>query len=66
MAEEQKKDENMELLSIEEAAAYLRFSTTYLYKLARANEIPHMNFGRHILFRKADLYAWVGSKLQGA
>ena len=27
MAEEQKKDENMELLSIEEAAAYLRFST---------------------------------------
>ena len=65
MAEEQKKDENMELLSIEDAA-YLRFSTTYLYKLARANEIPHMNFGRHILFRKADLYAWVGSKIQGA
>ena len=53
-------------LTIEEAAAYLRFSTTYLYKLARANEIPHMNFGRHILFRKADLYAWVGSKIQGA
>ncbi len=27
--------ENMELLSVEEAAAYLKFSTTFVYRLAR-------------------------------
>ena len=60
------ENENLDLMNVEEAAAYLNFSTTYLYRLAKENAIPHMNFGRHILFRKADLYAWVGSKIQGA
>ena len=52
--------ETMELLSVEEAATYLKFSTTYLYKLCREKKIPHVNYGRHIIFRKRDLYEWIG------
>ena len=51
----------MELLSVEEAADYLKFSTTYLYKLCREKKIPHVNYGRHIIFRKIDLFDWIGS-----
>lgn len=53
--------ENMDLLSVEEAAAYLKFSTTFLYRLAREQKIPHVNYGRHIIFRKSDLYNWLGT-----
>ena len=62
MAENEK--ENMELLSVEEAAAYLKFSTNYIYILARQNKIPHVSFGRHILFRKTDLYNWLGTMVE--
>ena len=58
--------ENMELLSVEEAAAYLKFSTTYLYRLAKEKKIPHVNYGRHIIFRKKDLYDWLGAMVVGA
>lgn len=44
--------ENMELLSVEEAAAYLKFSTTFVYRLAREKRIPHVSYGRHIIFAK--------------
>ena len=58
--------DNMELLSVEEAAAYLKFSTTYLYRLAKEKKIPHVNYGRHIIFRKKDLYEWLGAMVVGA
>lgn len=57
-------ERNMELLSVEEAAAYLKFSTTYLYRLCREKKIPHVNYGRHILFRKDDLFNWLGSMIR--
>ncbi len=59
MAEPDEK--NLDLLSVEEAAAYLKFSTAFLYKLCKENKIPHVNYGRHIIFRKTDLYNWLGS-----
>ncbi len=55
------EDKNLDLLSVEEAAAYLKFSTAFLYKLCKENKIPHVNYARHILFRKSDLYNWLGS-----
>ena len=58
--------ENMDLLSVEEAAAYLKFSTTFLYSLAREKKIPHVNYGRNIIFRKADLYNWLGTMVSPA
>ena len=62
MAENEK--ENLDLLSVEEAAAYLKFSTNYVYQLARAKKIPHVNYGRHIIFRKRDLYNWLGTMVE--
>ncbi len=63
MADEINESEknDMTLMTVEEASAYLHFSRTYIYRLARANIIPHMNYGRHLLFRKVDLFEWVGS-----
>lgn len=54
-------NENMDVMNVKEAAAYLKFSTNFLYRLCKQQLIPHVNYGRHILFRKADLYAWLGS-----
>ncbi len=62
----EEKSENLDLLSAEEAAIYLGFSVDYIYRLARANRIPHVNFGRRFIFRKTDLYNWVGTMVQGA
>lgn len=62
--ENEKKE--MEILSAEEAAAYLKFSRAYLYRLAKEKKIPHINYGRHILFRKADLFSWLGSMVESA
>ena len=59
MAEPDEK--NLDLLSVEDAAAYLKFSTAFLYKLCKENKIPHVNYGRHIIFRKTDLYEWLGT-----
>ena len=53
-------EQNLEVLSVEEAAAYLKFSTAYLYRLAKEKKIPHVNYGRHIIFRKIDLFNWLG------
>ena len=68
MAEEKTKQEkkDMELMTVEEAAVYLHFSKTYLYRLARANMIPHVSYGRHVIFRKEDLYNWIGSMVTGS
>ncbi len=64
MSEQKAKEtmnESMELLSAEEAAEYLKFSTKYIYTLAKENRIPHACYGRHLIFRKVDLFNWVGS-----
>ena len=61
MAEEKNENLNLEVLNVEEAAAYLKFSTTYLYRLCKEKKITHVNYGRHIIFRKADLYEWLGT-----
>lgn len=51
----------MDVLSVDEAAAYLKFSRAYLYRLAKEKKIPHINYGRHIFFRRIDLFNWLGS-----
>ena len=60
----EKEKLEMDVLNVEEAAAYLKFSRTYLYRLAKEKKIPHINYGRHILFRKADLFSWLGSMVE--
>ena len=68
MAEEKTENEKNEmiLMTVEEASVYLHFSKAYLYRLAKADMIPHVNYGRHIIFRKEDLYEWLGSMVTGS
>lgn len=68
MADEKTVNETKEmiLMTVEVASVYLHFSKTYLYRLAKANLIPHVNYGRHIIFRKEDLYEWLGSMVTGS
>lgn len=61
---EENEKESLELLTVDEAAAYLKFSKNYLYLLARQKKIPHVNYGRHIIFRKRDLYNWLGTMVE--
>ena len=56
---------NLDLMNVKEASAYLKFSAAYLYRLAREKKIPHIYYGRHLLFRKVDLFDWLGSMVDG-
>ena len=52
MADEKSEiEKEMVLMTVEEAACYLHFSKAYVYRLAKANLIPHVNYGRHVIFR---------------
>ena len=61
----QEEKSNLDLMTVKEASVYLKFSTAYLYRLAREKKIPHIYYGRHLLFRKVDLFDWLGSMVDG-
>ncbi len=50
-------------LTTEEAASYLRIHPRTLARKARLREIPGLQIGRQWRFRRADLDAWVDSKI---
>ncbi|MDD5368128.1 MAG: helix-turn-helix domain-containing protein [Anaerolineaceae bacterium] len=54
-------DEPTEILTIEEAAAYLRIPTSSVYKLAQAGKIPAQKVGRHWRFYRPSLTQWIAS-----
>lgn len=50
-------------LNIREAAAYLNFRVSYLYKLTAAHQIPfYAPVGRKILFKRSELDMWVEAR----
>lgn len=54
-----------ETLTIEEAAAFLGFKKSYLYKLTSTRQIPHFKYGgRIILFDRAALEMWKSKRMQ--
>lgn len=54
-----------ETLTIEEAAAFLGFKKSYLYKLTSTRQIPHFKYGgRIILFDRAALETWKSQRMQ--
>ena len=54
------------ILNTGEAAGYLRLHPRTLTRMAREGEIPGLQIGRHWRFRRADLDAWVDSKVSSA
>jgi len=60
------KDE-LGLLSIKEASELLRLSETAILKLRNAGEIPFVNFGSKIYYRKESLIKYVeGQEIKNA
>ena len=52
--------ENDKPITIDEAAKYLGFSKSYLYKLTSNGKIPHYKpSGKIIFFKKSELNKWI-------
>ncbi len=50
-----------EIMTIEEAAQYLRIPVSSVYKLAHDGKIPAQKVGRHWRFHRPTLSQWVAS-----
>ena len=57
------EENNLDLLSFKQACEYLGFSRTFMYKLCREKKIPHVKLGRRLIFRKSDLFYWLGNQV---
>lgn len=56
---------SVETLTIEEAAAFLGFKKSYLYKLTCTRQIPHFKYGgRLVLFDRVALETWKRQRMQ--
>lgn len=51
-----------QVMTIEEAADYLRVPLSSLYKLAQGGKVPCQKVGRHWRFRKESLDRWLDQK----
>ena len=50
------------LLTKVDIEAYLRIGRRTLDRLIKAREIPFLKLGRRVLFKKADVEAWLETK----
>lgn len=50
-----------EMLSIEEAAVFTDYSSSYLYKMTSERRIPHFKRGGRLFFKKSELEHWLMS-----
>ncbi len=51
-----------ELLTLEEAAAFIKTPKKTIYQYTSQRVIPYIKSGRRLLFRKADLNNWLDAK----
>lgn len=51
-----------ELMTMKEAAAYLRLSVATLASMKKNGDVPFIRLGRRIMFRKETLLNFVASK----
>ena len=49
------------VLTVDEAAEYLRIPKSSLYKLAQEGKVPCQKVGRHWRFHKSALEKWLGN-----
>jgi len=51
---------NEEILSLSDAAEFLKASKSFLYKMTSQKQIPHyIPSGKKIYFKKSDLESWI-------
>jgi|HubBroStandDraft_1064217.scaffolds.fasta_scaffold338334_1 predicted DNA-binding transcriptional regulator AlpA len=64
----------MEILTIDEVAAFLRISKRHVYEMMqdrtrsgdlREHPLPFMKLGRSVRFRKSDVEAWIEKLVAG-
>lgn len=53
-----------EIMSLKEAAVFLRVSASKLYQLTSKNQIPHYKQGARVIFNRSDLLAWLQQFMQ--
>lgn len=53
------------ILTVKEAAAIMRISTSSLYQLLRENKAPHITIGKRKVIPVAQFYAWLDSEVKG-
>lgn len=56
------ENEREALLSVREAARFLGFSSSMVYKLVETRSIPHIRLGERIRFRAEELNSWVDAR----
>lgn len=57
-----RKMNNNNFLTAREAADYLGFALSYLYKLTSTHKVPFYSpTGKHILFKRSELEEWVNN-----
>lgn len=54
----------MKLMTLDEAAEYLLLNPETLRRMVKAGKAPGRKVGRRWIFRKIDLYKFVGSQIQ--
>ena len=52
-----------EILTLAEAARFLRISTSHLYKLARNHETPCARLGKRYVFSRSTLIKWLAARM---
>lgn len=57
--ESQLKESNLQVMNIDEAAKYLSFKKSYLYKMTCYHDIPFYKPGKKVYFNKVDLDNWI-------
>lgn len=55
-------NEPIEVMTVDELAAYLKIPKSTLYKLVREGQIPSQKVGRHLRFRKETIDRWLDQR----
>jgi len=55
----------VEVMTVDELAAYLKIPKSTLYKLVREGQIPSQKVGRHWRFRKETIDRWLDQRGPG-
>lgn len=68
MRDKLKEDETMEtcMITAKDVAKYLGVHTDTIYDLVSEGSLPHIRFGRKILFSKEAIDGWVREKVHAS